>query len=89
MTSSPQPTKQPFSRITFLIGPDGNAGFGIMPALFFSQQNYPKSRLQVSNGDIYIESATNGVIMKSPNGQCWRLTVSDTGTPVFSSITCP
>ncbi len=49
----------------------------------------PKSKLQVKNGDIYIESVNSGVIMKSPNGQCWRMTVSNTGQPVYTSIACP
>jgi hypothetical protein len=51
--------------------------------------NQPKSQLHVKNGDIYIDSVTAGVIMKSPNGGCWRMTVSNTGTPVFTSIPCP
>lgn len=49
----------------------------------------PNSRLQVENGDVYISSVTSGIIMKSPNGSCWRMTVNDIGVPVFSSISCP
>ncbi|MBK9378839.1 MAG: hypothetical protein IPM86_11665 [Saprospiraceae bacterium] len=45
--------------------------------------------LQVHDGDVYIDNNINGVIMKSPNGLCWRMTVGDTGQPVFTSITCP
>ncbi|MBL7743841.1 MAG: hypothetical protein JNN00_10245 [Chitinophagaceae bacterium] len=51
--------------------------------------NTPRSRLHVRDGDIYIDQIGAGVIMKSPNGQCWRMTVSDAGTPVFTSIPCP
>ena len=47
------------------------------------------SRLTVNDGDIYIEDAANGVIMKSPNGSCFRMTVSDAGQPVFTAIPCP
>ena len=50
---------------------------------------FPKSKLHVSDGDIYIDDATKGVIMKSPNGQCWRMTVDNSGQPVFTFITCP
>lgn len=49
----------------------------------------PKSRLHISEGDVYIDDISKGVIMKSPNGGCWRMTVSDSGQPVFTSITCP
>lgn len=49
----------------------------------------PKSKLHVTNGDVYIESIGKGVIMKSPNGNCWRMTVDNLGQPVFLSVTCP
>jgi hypothetical protein len=59
---------------------NGNFGVGI---------SNPNSKLHVSNGNVYIENINSGVIMKSPNGQCWRMTVSNTGQPVFTAITCP
>ena len=65
----------------FTIDIDGNVGIG--------DNNNPKSRLQVSDGDIYIEDITSGVIMKSPNGQCWRMRISDNGETIINSITCP
>ena len=49
----------------------------------------PKSTLHVHDGDIYIDKIGSGVIMKSPDGQCWRMTVSNAGVPVFTAITCP
>ncbi len=49
----------------------------------------PKSKLHVSSGDVYIDNSARGVIMKSPSGQCWRMTVNNAGTPVFTNITCP
>lgn len=49
----------------------------------------PVSKLQVSDGDIYIDEIGSGVIMKSPNGSCWRMTVSDAGAAEFTAITCP
>lgn len=49
----------------------------------------PKTQLQVTGGDIYLESANAGVIMKSPDGNCWKLTVANNGAPVFTAITCP
>ncbi|MEM6379186.1 MAG: hypothetical protein AAF705_13305 [Bacteroidota bacterium] len=49
----------------------------------------PQSRLHISSGDIYIEDVTSGVIMKAPNGNCWRMTVTNDGQPEFREITCP
>lgn len=40
-------------------------------------------------GDIYISDIQSGIIMKSPNGQCWRGVLSDNGQLVFSVVTCP
>jgi len=45
--------------------------------------------IEVKTGDVYIENIGSGVIMKSPDGNCWRMTVDNTGNPVFTSITCP
>ncbi|MBK6263772.1 hypothetical protein JKA74_01890 [Marivirga sp. S37H4] len=49
----------------------------------------PKSKLHVTEGDIYIEDATKGVIMTSPDGNCWRMTVGNDGNPAFTATTCP
>ncbi len=48
-----------------------------------------KSTIHVFSGDVNIEQVGSGIIMKSPNGGCWRVTVSDTGNFVSTSITCP
>jgi hypothetical protein len=58
----------------------GNAGIGTTD---------PHAKLEVKSGDVYINNIGSGVIMKSPNGGCWRMTVDNSGAPVFSSITCP
>lgn len=69
----------------FVFTKEGNFGISSKGASL----NIPKSKIQVDDGDIYLSSINKGVIMKSPNGQCWRMTVSNTGAPVFNSITCP
>lgn len=51
--------------------------------------NTPTTKLQVSNGDVYIDNIGSGVIMKSPNGNCWRVTVDNTGGFVSNAIACP
>lgn len=49
----------------------------------------PKAKLQIADGDIYISDINNGIIMKSPNGKCWKGTISNSGILQFSEITCP
>lgn len=66
--------------IRLAIQKGGNIGIGTVN---------PKSKLQVTNGDIYIEDIEKGVIMKSPNGQCWRYTPDNTGQLIPTAISCP
>lgn len=49
----------------------------------------PLTSLHVAQGDIYLEDITSGIIMKSPDGKCWRGTLSNNGELVFSEATCP
>lgn len=49
----------------------------------------PVAKLHVANGDIYIGDIDYGIIMKSPDGQCWRGTINDFGSLIFQPIVCP
>lgn len=49
----------------------------------------PKSKLHIFNGDINVDQIGSGIILKSPNGQCWRVTIDNTGNLIRTSITCP
>jgi hypothetical protein len=49
----------------------------------------PTAKLQVKSGDVYVETIGNGVIIKSPNGSCWRLSVSNAGVVSATSVACP
>ncbi len=40
-------------------------------------------------GDIFIEDIQSGIIMRSPNGQCWRGRVNDQGLLAFEQTECP
>lgn len=49
----------------------------------------PKKPLHVKNGDVFIDQNGGGLIMKSPNGSCFRIVVSDNGTLQTEAISCP
>jgi|JI6StandDraft_1071083.scaffolds.fasta_scaffold78702_2 hypothetical protein len=51
--------------------------------------NVAKSKLHVFAGDINIDQIGSGIIMKSPNGACWRITIDDTGNLIRTAIICP
>lgn len=49
----------------------------------------PSSKLEVADGDIYISDIDKGIIMKSPDGNCWRGVLDNFGQLTFSMIDCP
>ncbi|MGH7802491.1 MAG: hypothetical protein ACREOW_18025 [Thermodesulfobacteriota bacterium] len=50
----------------------------------------PKAKLHVQGGEIFVGSAGQGVILKSPDGgTCRELTIDNTGALVLTAITCP
>jgi hypothetical protein len=48
----------------------------------------PVAKLQITDGDVYIEDIGSGIIMKSPDGQCWRGKLSNIGVLEFNPIDC-
>lgn len=67
-------------RTDFMIRYNGNTGIGTTD---------PRTKLHVNNGDVYLDNSANGIILTSPNGNCWRVTVDNTGALISTSITCP
>jgi hypothetical protein len=49
----------------------------------------PKATLHLKTGDVYLEQIAKGIIMKSPDGNCWRITIDNTGNLIRTAITCP
>lgn len=62
--------------------PNGDANVGIGTYT-------PTAKLHVVGGDVYVNSIGSGVIIRSPNGSCFRITVSDSGTLGTTSVGCP
>jgi hypothetical protein len=70
---------------SIVLGFQAKVGIGI-PA--------PHSLLHVQDGDIEIDdnvnpAGTHGIVMKSPNGNCWRVTINNFGGIVVTPIACP
>lgn len=49
----------------------------------------PKSKLQVTDGDVYVDNPNRGIILKDVNGGCWRITVGVAGNFISTFIVCP
>ncbi len=49
----------------------------------------PSTKLHLEGGDTYMSTANTGVILTSPNGSCFRLTVDNSGSIISTPITCP
>lgn len=49
----------------------------------------PKAKLHLGTGDIFLEHTSQGLILKSPDGNCWKLGVNNAGLAVFSNVVCP
>lgn len=58
----------------------GNIGIGT---------NSTPSKLTIGGGDINIQDVGSGIILKSPDGSCWRVTIDNNGNLVRTKITCP
>jgi hypothetical protein len=66
-----------------------NKGFVLSNGNLGIYSEDPKASVHIQQGDIYIEDIHSGIIMKSPNGQCWRGRLSDNGNLSFEQTDCP
>ncbi len=49
---------------------------------------YTASDYVFRDGDVFIEDINSGIIMKSPDGQCWRGKMDNSGSLVFEAVDC-
>lgn len=66
------------------------AGFDNGDLRFYVRDGFLTEGLRITHeADVYVPETGAGIIMKSPDGNCWRMTVSNAGTPVFTLGACP
>jgi len=86
----------PGSTGNYDVGVTGNLWRSINNLVYFSGTNVgigaasPTSKLQVSNGNIYIATQGNGLLLRDATGSdCHLVTVTAGGTLTTASTTCP
>ena len=70
--------------VTGLTGPTGPNGTTVLGGT-----GATSSIIVISGGDIQYKDINNAVILKSPNGSCWKVTVDNSGNLTTQSVTCP
>ena len=67
---------------------EGDYSFGNNKDVLISSQS--STKLKVKDGDIYLQDIDHGIIMKSPDGKCWRGQLDNSGQLMFSAMgSCP
>lgn len=86
----------PSAANTYKLGTAAGDWQSINNTVFFNGSNVgigatsPTAKLQVNNGDVYVDTYPNSLVMKDAGGSCWRLRVATgTGSLSTASTTCP
>jgi hypothetical protein len=49
----------------------------------------PAANLHVGQGDVYVQNIGSGIIIRSPDGKCWRISINNSGALTMTNIMCP
>ena len=69
--------KNSLGDVKFVIDTNGNAGIGTAS---------PASKLEVDGGDIEVDDSASGLILRSPDGTRYRITVANGGTLAVTAV---
>ncbi|RYU94060.1 DNRLRE domain-containing protein [Emticicia agri] len=69
------------------IDPSGNVGIATQEPE--AKLNIGVGNVQLDNGDVYVKDFTKGIILKSPDSNCWRVTIDNDGNFVKKKVACP
>ncbi|NNF33962.1 MAG: hypothetical protein HKN68_07630, partial [Saprospiraceae bacterium] len=51
--------------------------------------NTPKTKFHLKNGKLFLDKISGSLMMKSPNGSCWLLTIDNSGNISSMKVDCP
>jgi len=68
-------------------GATNNIGMGFINTIY--PAGGARSTLHIFRGDVNISEIGSGIILKSPDGQCWRITIDNAGNLIRTAIVCP
>jgi hypothetical protein len=70
---------------------DYSLDFGSVSSGAFESQisMYDDGDMALHTGNLSVETAGGGVVLKAPNGTCYRVSVNNSGTLTTASVTCP
>ena len=52
-------------------------------------QSNTNGNVCLENGDVYVENSCRGVILKAPDGNCYRIVVDNAGQLITQVVSCP
>ncbi len=77
---------------------NGNPSLSPKLILYYSNSNLdnvgigtdtPSTKLEVKGGDVFINNQNSGLLMKSPDGKCWKIEVANDGSLKTKLVDCP
>jgi type II secretory pathway pseudopilin PulG len=84
----------PSSTATYSLGTSGNIWNSVNNVIYFSDSNVgvgtnaPQAALDVSGGNIFVDTVGRGIKLRDPSGNCWLVTPNSSGTLQTASVGC-